>query len=365
MNLHIGVDNLFIEKLYDNLAELGILGNNKIIIRSPDRPKHIRRDVLYAPLYSKEFELLAGDTSTYERVVIHQFSPLMYRWVANHSFKTLDWAVWGVDLYDLPFVNYELYEPYTRSGFIKGNDSLNDILYSIKYLFTNSMYRNKAFRKVTNLLTWMDSEYEFARQNIPAFKGNKVYFFYENTVSYEELYRHVSASNTSRLAQRKRLIVGNSATPTNNHIDVLRFLQNNGIEADVIIPLSYGDDRYSEFLRKNVAFYKNGSVEFMEKRLDFNSYLEFLNNADALVMNNIRPQGYGNIFIMLALGKRVFLNNKNVSVRDLTNLNIPWYPIQELKSFIQANRKDPEDNQTLFNLLSHKKNLEMLSGLFQ
>lgn len=363
MNLHIGVDNLFIDKLCDNLAELGVLSKNKVIIRATEKPKHIRHDVMYAPMYSREFESLIGDTKQYERVVIHQFSPLMYRWVANHSFNTLDWAVWGVDLYDLPFVNFELYEPHTKNGFIKRNRSLNDTLYSVKYLFTNSMYRKRAFAKVDNLLTWMPSEFEFAQRKIPELKARQTFFFYENTVAYEDLHRHLSSSAKSD-SQRTRLIVGNSATPTNNHLDVLHYLQDNGIEADVIIPLSYGDDKYSEFLRSSVNFFTMGKVEFMDKRLDFNSYLNFLNSADALVMNNIRPQGYGNIFMMLALGKPVFLSEKNVSAKDLTSYGIPWHSFSELSSFSKQKSKATEDSKALFQLLSHKKSLETLSKLF-
>jgi hypothetical protein len=161
-----------------------------------------------------------------------------------------------------------------------------------------------------------------------------------------------------------RLIIGNSATPTNNHIDAIRFLADNKINAELIIPLSYGDASYIKYLKENISFYKGGPVRFMEERLSFADYLNFLNSADALVMNNTRPQGYGNIFMMLYLCKPVFLNDKNVSLLDLTKNNIPWYSLQELKSFSMNTLTTAEQKKSLVELLSHDRSLEIYSRLF-
>src|SRR5688500_9487537 len=126
MNLHIGVDNTFIDRVFLNLKELGLENNNRFIIRSKTKPEYVKQDVLFAPLYSSEFEKLIGDTEQYKRVIIHQFSPLMFRWVARHNFQTLDWAIWGADLYDLSFVNFDLHEPETLEKYIKKRKSINN-----------------------------------------------------------------------------------------------------------------------------------------------------------------------------------------------------------------------------------------------
>jgi hypothetical protein len=49
-------------------------------------------------------------------------------------------------------------------------------------------------------------------------------------------------------------------------------------------------------------------------------------------MNSLRPQGYGNILMMMYLGKAVYLNTKNRSVKDLYRAGLEWFPIEALKS---------------------------------
>ena len=86
MNLHIVPDSKFINAFYNNLGELGLLQKNKIIVRSSNKLKYIEHDLPTAPLYGAAFDELTGDTMQYDAVYIHLFSPLMYRWVARHSF---------------------------------------------------------------------------------------------------------------------------------------------------------------------------------------------------------------------------------------------------------------------------------------
>ena len=103
MNLHIVPDNTFINKFFDNLNEIGRGENNKLIVRT-NEPKlnTVKHNLPFAPLYSRRFSSLVGNTARYEKVFIHYFSPLLYRWVALNKFQEVNWMVWGGDLYNLP-----------------------------------------------------------------------------------------------------------------------------------------------------------------------------------------------------------------------------------------------------------------------
>ena len=103
MNLHIVPDNTFINKFYENLQELGLTGTNRVVVRiNEPELKSVKHNLPFAPLYSSRFESLVGNTFEYEKVFIHYFTPLLYRWVATHKFRELNWMVWGGDLYNLP-----------------------------------------------------------------------------------------------------------------------------------------------------------------------------------------------------------------------------------------------------------------------
>jgi hypothetical protein len=362
MNLHIVPDNVFINKFYENLHESGVAPKNKLVVRTNrSRLKYVRHDLPFATLYTREFEKLVGDTHSYEKIFIHQFTPLLYRWVGRHKFKELNWMVWGSDLYNLPFLTLPLYEELTQTKYVSRRLTSQDFLYKAKVLLLHQFYKTKAYSKVSNILTWMTSEYEFAMQHLPGLKADHRFFFYENETPYKAL-DDLALEGTATNKQRRVFVVGNSATPELNHQDAIAMLGDLNVTADLLVPVSYGDDHYKKFLKNAVSFYKGGKVEFIETYLDFKQYLQLLNEADGLIMNNIRPQGYGNIFMMMYLGKNVFLNKKNLSIPELDRAGLAWSPLESIGANTSVS---PDQNKSaLMNLLSHDKLLKTYVDLF-
>jgi hypothetical protein len=205
----------------------------------------------------------------------------------------------------------------------------------------------------------MPSEYRFATAHLPVNATHK-FFFYENQLPYEKLDILPSLKNAS---ERPLLIIGNSGSPTNNHLDVVQFLEANRVHTDLVIPVSYGDPSYIKFLKKKLT-YSYGTIKFMDRYMAFDEYLNFLSTADALVMNTIRPQGYGNILIMMYLGKPVFFNEKNISLPDLNRAGLKWFPIENLK-VPQSLSMSASNKEAVVNLLSHERLLKEYQFLFR
>ncbi len=362
MNLHIVPDSRFINSFHSNLVELGILENNRIVVRSAKKLRYVDAELPYAPLYSARFRALVGDTMQYDAVFIHLFSPLMYRWVAGNSFRKLNWMVWGADLYNLPFIDFNAYEKKTYEEYPVGKRSLNEWLYLLKVWTTGMPFRNRAYAKVDNVLTWMNSEYGFAKAHITRLRAGHRFFFYENQVPYQKLDDRLK-DKQPRKNGLPDIIVGNSGYPTNNHLDAVEYLNRNDIKANLLIPVSYGNSHYIRFLRKSLGSYVNGRVTFVDKHMSFDDYVEFLSRADALIMNNVRPQGYGNVLMMLYMKKPVFLNDKNISIPDLLANGILPSPWTDLHSLPHA--RSPEGNrQAIINLLSHERLQQVYYDLF-
>lgn len=359
MNLHIAPDNTFTNKFYENILEAGLGDYNKIVIRSNDaRLKSIKYDLPFARLYSPAFAKLAGDTSSYEKVFIHYFTPLLYRWVATHEFRELNWMVWGGDLYNLPSLDRLCYEPVTLRKFVKDNTSVQSKLYDLKVWVTQNPFRKRAYSKVRNVLTWMREEYKFALEHLPLNAGHK-FFFYENQLPYHQLDSFIPGPKRN---DRLTLIVGNSGSPTNNHLDVIKFLEDNRIHADLLLPVSYGDAHYISFLKNNLKF-SYGTVEFVERFMPFEEYVGWLGSADGLVMNSLRPQGYGNILMMMYLGKPVYFNARNISLPDLSDAGLKWLPLEVLKSETSSTQNLP-NREAMINFLSHERLRKEYRSLF-
>jgi len=362
MNLHIVPDSKFVNAFCTNLRELNALSNNRVIVSSRKNLKYVERDVPHAPLYSSKCESLCGDTLQYDAVYIHLFSPLMYRWVAQNSFKELNWIVWGVDLYNLPFIKFDFYEKLTRQQYSVTNRPLNEWLYLLKIWITNSRYRNQAYSKIDNVLTWMKTEYAFAKENIPSLRANHKFFFYENQSPYQKLDENPSPQ-TETNRSLPSIIVGNSGYPTNNHLDAIDYLTRNNVNANLYLPVSYGDRRYIAFLKKKLSNYSNGSIEFIDKYMGFDDYLKFLRGADAFVMNSVRPQGYGNVLMMLYLGKAIFMNERNISLPDLRTNGIKINDWSEMNSILGGNSLR-DNKEAVINLLSHQRLIDIYRDLF-
>lgn len=363
MNLHIVPDNVFINKFYENLKELHIEGNNRIVVRTNvQRLTNIKHELPFAPLYTRDFEALTRDTSSYQNVFIHQFTPLLYRWVAKHHFNNLGWMVWGADLYNLPSVHAPLYEELTRLRFIERQRSIQDFLYRVKVRMLHNRFRKEAYEKVDYVLTWMTGEYKFATQRLAGLTALHKFFFYENNAPYQVLDEMLLKSGVPRRNNVPIYVLGNSATPELNHLDVVDWMEREKVKADLWVPVSYGNKAYARFLKANLSFYTGGEIRFLEKYMPFDDYLQVLNQSDGLIMNNIRPQGYGNVLMMMYLGKKVFLNSSNLSIADLDARGLQWHPIQDLKTSGYVREKN---NRLLVSQqLSHELLLEAYRELF-
>lgn len=359
MNLHIVPDNTFINKFFDNLNEIGLAENNKLIVRTNEQVlKSVRHNLPFAPLYSSRFASLVGNTGSYEKVFIHYFSPLLYRWVASSKFNEVNWMVWGGDLYNLPSLDRLCYERMTWDRYMRKDWSAQTLLYKLKINLTQTPFQKKAYAKIKNILTWMDEEYKFAIEHLPV-QADYQFFFYENQLPYSQLDALVPSVTSPK---KRALIIGNSASPTNNHLDTIRVLENNHIDADLFVPVSYGDKRYISFLKNNLKF-SRGNLEFIERYMPFDEYLNFLSASDGLIMNTIRPQGFGNILMMMYLGKPVFFNPNNISLPDLNRAGLKWSSLDTFRSFTDVS---PAPNKEgVMRLLSHGRLVQAYKELFR
>lgn len=362
MNLHIAPDNTFINAFYENLIEASVLENNRIVIRTNnDGLKLVKHNIPFAPLYSAKFDSLCGDTGKYDKVFIHLFSPLMYRWVARNSFKHLGWMIWGADLYNLPSLDFDFYEEITKREYHAKSRPLTEQLYLLKVWLTNSRFRDKAYSKVNSVLTWMTTEYSYAKANLPSLKAEHRFFFYENQAPYQKL--DELRGGPIRNSNIPSIIVGNSGYPANNHLDVVEYIRKHGIHANLRIPVSYGDPHYIAFLKNKLSVYEHGNIEFIDKYMAFEEYLTFLNSNDALVMNTRRPQGYGNVLMMLYLGKAVFMNRNNISLPDLHTNGIKTDDWNDMASILNLNTHTG-NKEAVASLFSHNKLLDIYRELF-
>jgi hypothetical protein len=116
--------------------------------------------------------------------------------------------------------------------------------------------------------------------------------------------------NESIKIQGNDILLGNSASYTNNHIEAIDILSKLNLgNRQVNIPLSYGNTSYANSI---IQYAKNVLPNNNKPLTDFlhlQEYNVLLSNCGIVIMNHYRQQAVGNVLAALYLGAKVFLNN--------------------------------------------------------
>jgi dTDP-N-acetylfucosamine:lipid II N-acetylfucosaminyltransferase len=129
------------------------------------------------------------------------------------------------------------------------------------------------------------------------------------------------------------ILVGNSATPTNNHLEAFRLLARHDLSGrKIIVPLSYGLPGYRE------AVIKSGQAMFGDQFVPVREFLPLLEyarltaNCSVVVMNHRRQQALGNIGATLYRGAKVFLEECSPAYAFLKSRGAHVYATASLAS---------------------------------
>lgn len=174
----------------------------------------------------------------------------------------------------------------------------------------NEFFRRLVIQRLGYLLTYIPGDVALARQ------------WYGATGQHQECLMYTSNIFKEIVIPPKRgsvinILVGNSADPTNNHLEVFEKLAAYKNENMMIYcPLSYGggDGGYAKHIsEKGRALFGDRFVALVDF-MPFTKYLELLGQIDIAVFAHNRQQGMGNVITLLGLGKKIYMRS------DIT----PW-----------------------------------------
>jgi dTDP-N-acetylfucosamine:lipid II N-acetylfucosaminyltransferase len=119
-----------------------------------------------------------------------------------------------------------------------------------------------------------------------------------------------------------RLLVGNSASPSNNHISVLKQLEKYaGEDIRVICTLNYaGPQDYIDDVIAHGRKSFGEKFEAITEMLTKQQHNQLIESVDACIFSHDRQQGLFVVYAMFAYGKAVFMKRKITSFSFLTEL---------------------------------------------
>lgn len=221
----------------------------------------------------------------YSHAIIVSF--LFFPWLLRKAV----WLPWGGDLYWpelVPETRWNRFVDYLRGVFFRKLEAIATPTYG-DYLKAVSLYRVKA-------------RYVQGCPNIFSFDSAEL-----DSVS--------KMTGARRMTRPATIIqVGNSADPSNVHLEVFEWLRRFADEnIEIHVPLSYGYQGV-ECYRDGVL--RRGSELFGTKfkpilnLMDASAYNHYLASVDVMVFNHRRQQGFGNMVLSLYMGTKMYLRSE-------------------------------------------------------
>lgn len=246
-----------------------------------------------------------------ERIIIHGlfgsallFFLMLQPWVLPKCF----WVIWGGDLY-------------------------KDKLKKRKSLAVAVRERMRRFvvPRIGYLVTHVAGDVERARQWYGARGLHEECFVYPSNL-FPEALRGLRENPLRQTPLRVvNILVGNSADPSNHHLEVLQKLAAlDGPALKLHVPLSYGNHRHRDrVIQEGRKLFGEDFVPLLDF-VPLDQYQRFLQTVDVAVFNHERQQAMGNIIILLGLGKKVFMRSDVSSWEVLAQRGVRLFDIDAL-----------------------------------
>jgi hypothetical protein len=283
------------------------------------------------------------------------------------------WFIWGYDLYsNWPLLKNNIYLPYTKSILNIKSNFKTKLLYSSFsfFLFKRRGFLKKVSKKVYQILCKVyDTSFYRAAQLIDYvvpvvpteyslikkmnLKAQYAPFTYG---CIEDLLGDKIDKNVKN---QPNILVGNSANPSNNHLEVFLELAKLDLQdRKVYVPLSYsGNSQYKEKVLKAGRELLGANFHPLTDFMPLEKYNEVLLSCGTLIFNHIRQQGVGNTITLGYLGAALYLNAKSPVYSYYQSLGMKIFKIDEITSQLLYKLNDYEvnNNQTiLLDLYSRK-----------
>lgn len=129
-----------------------------------------------------------------------------------------------------------------------------------------------------------------------------------------------------------KILFGNSSDPNGNQLDAFRYLKDKVKEPyEIHTFLSYGDQEAKEWILESGKKLFGGAFHPVMDYMDKNTFVQFMQQMDVVMMFHNRQQAEGNIMTALTLGKPVFMKPMNPQYDMLKRMGVKSvYDVREM-----------------------------------
>lgn len=283
------------------------------------------------------------------------------------------WEIYGFDLYNqfLESRGYKIYytSPYkyeTHSFLRQNARGLFHLLASLKgYKYCFDFQKNKQFEYIANRISSIqyccgyDAEYvkEFAKRDIHSYE---IFNYSLNEVLGELKGSSFSCGND--------ILVGNSASFSNNHLYVLNYLEKVNIpeQTKIIMPLSYGGTK--EYADDIEAVFKEkypSQVETLRNYIPLKEYNHYFLRLKSMFLSAWRQESQGTAMMGFYLGIKVYMSEKSPLYKWFIDCGFVVFPIEKITSKEFSAPLTQDDKERNRALVIERYNEERIREIFK
>lgn len=352
---HIVTDEKFIDMAIREFELQKIIKNRYIIIaKNKFNLSHIKSKFIEFHTLKSTVNIL--NSSACKGVIFHSLSqPSLLRYIPQE--KKVIWIGWGYDYYDrllktafpdglLLENTRNLLEKYEHSQPLRR--LINKLKYNIKNKLSGELNQKILLNRIDAFSPVLDEEYIIACKENSWFKPQYIQWNYGTAEDDFSL-------NSSDIKLGENLLIGNSATFENNHLEIFQYINNNfdWRNSKIIVPLSYGNSWYrDEIIKHGQEIFKENFTP-LTKFFSNEEYIKILQSCGHVFMNHIRQQAVGNICIMLLKGARIYMNPNSILYAWLKKNGVKITPIAlnfKEKNATKSNLKNLSDAEKDINI---------------
>ena len=319
--VHLITDEKFPDSAYDLFEKVLPGCNDFVLLETKKKILYLKkiepiRLCRYSHLNSKFINYI----NTYDALIIHGMNKVALEVVhkSNRDLKVF-WIGLGYDYYDIIYKSpFDMMKPLTRIAFSSLRKEKKIILSVILnfarvirdfFLYRSSFDKHKSLEKVNYFCPVLESEYFSVKKNIKGWNASYIDWNYANSAKIAD------GDSSDSFTLGENILLGNSATPSNNHLDALYFLKNYehyfSKNTKIITPLSYGNSNYADLIIDKGKDLFGDRFVHLAKMYQPEDYSKILESCGYYFMNHIRQQAGNNIAQALSMGGRVILDKRN------------------------------------------------------
>lgn len=337
--IHIASDEKFINSAYSQFEEI-YPGENLfyIIVADLDKPL-IHVDLLPGMVLitskKKEIKELPQHFNNANVICFHGMDANSSTILENtpSSYKTV-WFLWGFEIHNNPlfFSKTKLAGPLTFSFYFLGTSN-NKFKQALKNLYKKKIYPrleyfNKDHQKTVQALKKADYCGILYKEEFDIVKRKLQTDIKYLNFSYYPIEKMLL--DPTIWVNNNNILLGNSASYTNNHLEIFEILKKFSLsDRKILTPLSYGGEFYrTEIIKRGKELF-GYNFEPLTDYLNRDEYFKILQQCGIVIMNHYRQQAVGNVMVMLWMGAKVFLDDRNSLFHYLQRINISVFSIQQ------------------------------------